>query len=109
MRIIKIITKATFVFFVAFAAYFLLWPTEIEPVAWDAPRDEGYTGPFTPNDRLAEIEVLPLGSTNGPEDVVALPLTDDKNSSAVRNNRCILKNMNIVRNIVSNGPLRGTC
>ena len=26
--------------------YFLVWPVPIDPVAWEAPSNPGYTGPF---------------------------------------------------------------
>ncbi len=47
--------------------YLLLWPVPIEPVAWQAPPNPGYTGPFTPNDRLKGVETLPIGVDHGPE------------------------------------------
>jgi sugar lactone lactonase YvrE len=50
-------------------AYLLLWPVPIEPHAWEAPPDPGYTGPFATNDRLSGMEVLPIGEHRGPEDV----------------------------------------
>lgn len=56
---------------VLLAAYFLLWPTSVDPVAWDAPKSAGYTGDFEPNDRLAGLEIIAIGDSNGPEDVIA--------------------------------------
>jgi len=53
----------------AIVLYFLLWPVPIEPVAWTAPPNPGYTGPFEPNDRLKGIESLPVGDNHGPEAV----------------------------------------
>jgi len=38
-------------------------------VAWTAPPNPGYTGPFEPNDRLKGIESLPVGDNHGPEAV----------------------------------------
>jgi DNA-binding beta-propeller fold protein YncE len=49
--------------------YLITWPSPIDPVAWDAPPDPGYTGPFAANTRLAGIEKLPLKDTHGPEDI----------------------------------------
>jgi sugar lactone lactonase YvrE len=49
--------------------YLLFWPVPIEPEAWTAPPNPGYTGPFAVNDRLAGIEKLPLGGAHGPEDI----------------------------------------
>lgn len=51
------------------AAYLLLWPVPVDPVAWQAPVHPGYDGPWSPNTRLQGIERLPLGPFSGPEDV----------------------------------------
>jgi sugar lactone lactonase YvrE len=50
-------------------AYLLAWPVPITPVAWKAPADPGFTGPFAVNRRLSGLQRLPLGSFTGPEDV----------------------------------------
>ncbi len=50
-------------------AYLLLWPVTIEPRAWNAPRDRGYVGAFTPNQRLQEVERHVLPNSVGPEDI----------------------------------------
>lgn len=62
---------ATTLLFVVAAVilYLLFWPVPIEPVAWTAPPDPGYTGPFEPNDRLKAIETLSVGDNHGPEAV----------------------------------------
>jgi sugar lactone lactonase YvrE len=57
----------------ALAAYLLLWPVPIAPVAWEAPEDRGYLGPFEPNADLADLTQIDMGTYHGPEDVVALP------------------------------------
>ncbi len=49
--------------------YLLAWPVPIDPVAWTAPPNPGYTGVFEVNTRLAGIEKLPLNGTHGPEDI----------------------------------------
>jgi sugar lactone lactonase YvrE len=49
--------------------YFLLWPVPVEPVAWQAPPNPGYTGPFARNERLRAMELLSIADTHGPEDV----------------------------------------
>jgi len=49
--------------------YFVAWPVPIEPVAWKAPPNPGYTGPFARNERLKGIELLNIGTHHGPEDV----------------------------------------
>lgn len=49
--------------------YFVTWPVPIEPRAWQAPPDPGYTGKFAPNDRLKAMELLPIANCHGPEAV----------------------------------------
>ncbi len=49
--------------------YFLTWPVPVDPVAWEAPPNPGYTGPFEPNTRLKGMETLPMGDYHGPEDI----------------------------------------
>ena len=51
------------------AVYFLFWPVPVSPVAWQAPPDPGYVGPFTRNERLKGLETLPIGDNHGPETV----------------------------------------
>lgn len=59
---------------IAASLYLLAWPVPIDPVAWKAPSDPGYTGPYEANQRLASIQILPIGDNQGPEDVA---LDDD--------------------------------
>ncbi len=49
--------------------YFLAWPVPVDPVAWEAPPNPGYTGPFAQNDRLKALETFPIGDNTGPEDI----------------------------------------
>jgi len=49
--------------------YLLTWPVPIDPVAWEAPENPGYTGPFEVNTRLANIETIPIEGAHGPEDI----------------------------------------
>jgi len=49
------------------ALYLMAWPVPVEPVAWQAPRFEGYAGPHAPNTRLAGAETLSLQGLHGPE------------------------------------------
>ncbi len=49
--------------------YFVAWPVPIEPVAWRAPANPGYSGPFAVNQRLKGVEALAIGGAVGPEDV----------------------------------------
>ena len=57
------------VIIIVIVLYFVAWPVPIDPVAWEAPTNPGYTGPFAPNDRLKAIQVLPIGDNHGPEDI----------------------------------------
>lgn len=52
------------------AAYLGLWPVPIEPVSWNAPAAPGYAGPHAVNNRLAGLQVISLGSEEGPEHIV---------------------------------------
>ena len=54
---------------VVLLAYLLLWPVPIEPVAWSAPVNKGYSGSFTVNDELSGLQRLSIGDHHGPEDV----------------------------------------
>ncbi|MDO9109173.1 MAG: SMP-30/gluconolactonase/LRE family protein [Desulfatirhabdiaceae bacterium] len=54
----------------ALAAYLSLWPVPIEPVSWKAPVAPGYAGPHVPNNRLAGLQLISLGSEEGPEHIV---------------------------------------
>lgn len=58
--------------FLILIAYLLFWPVPVDPVAWDAPESQGYTGDFAVNTDLANMERLSIGDTYGPEDVAAL-------------------------------------
>jgi sugar lactone lactonase YvrE len=60
---------ALLIILVLIVLYFLAWPVPIEPVAWKAPPNPGYTGPFAQNELLKAIEFLKIGSNYGPEDV----------------------------------------
>lgn len=57
---------------VALVAYLTLWPTPADPVAWQPPKDAGYTGAHAVNDKLSELQQWPLASgQEGPEFIVA--------------------------------------
>lgn len=51
------------------ALYLALWPVPVDPVAWNAPVDAGFTGPFARNERLRALELLPIGGDHGPETI----------------------------------------
>ena len=55
------------------AAYLLLAPVPIEPVAWSAPTAPGYVGPHAPNTRLADLHSVSIGNESGPEHVALGP------------------------------------
>lgn len=48
-------------------AYLLLAPVPINPVAWEAPVNPGYTGVFAANTRLSAMQLVPIGGDTGPE------------------------------------------
>ena len=50
------------------AAYLLLWPVPVDPVAWSAPVDRGYVDPFSPNDLLRSATGIDRRSFESPED-----------------------------------------
>ncbi|MBW2608467.1 MAG: SMP-30/gluconolactonase/LRE family protein [Deltaproteobacteria bacterium] len=49
--------------------YFVAWPVPVSPVAWEAPLNPGYTGPFAVNNRLKGIETFAIAGNHGPEDI----------------------------------------
>jgi sugar lactone lactonase YvrE len=49
------------------AAYLLLWPVPVEPVAWRAPPAPGYVGVHAVNTRLANLRTIDIGKEAGPE------------------------------------------
>lgn len=53
--------------FLILTTYFMLWPVPIEPVSWDVPDASGYTGPHSPNERLAGLQLITLNDDTGPE------------------------------------------
>ncbi len=54
----------------ALVAYLGFWPVPIAPVSWNAPTAPGYAGVHAPNNRLAGLQSIVLGSEEGPEHVV---------------------------------------
>ena len=49
--------------------YLLVWPVEIDPIAWDSPIPPAMEGSFAKNDFLKDVEILGLNDGIGPEDV----------------------------------------
>ena len=54
---------------IVLVVYLLVWPVPVRPVAWQAPVAPGYVGPFARNDRLKNLEMLPIGDNQGAETV----------------------------------------
>ena len=71
------------------AAYLGLWPVPVQPLAWQAPPQPGYTGAHAPNTRLAGLTLITLGAESGPEHVV---VHGDKLYAAVASGRVLRMN-----------------
>ncbi|WP_096333885.1 SMP-30/gluconolactonase/LRE family protein [Nannocystis exedens] len=52
-----------------FAAYLVVTPAPIDPVAWEPPPVPEMTGPLAPNERMVGATLLAAGKIDGPEDV----------------------------------------
>lgn len=57
----------------ALVAYLALWPVPIRPVSWAAPAAPGYVGVHAVNQRLAGLQIIDLGTEEGPEHVAFGP------------------------------------
>ena len=66
---IKRILWSLFLIIIVIIIYFLAWPVSIDPVAWEAPPNLGYTGSFAVNERLKGIETFSIADNHGPEDI----------------------------------------
>jgi sugar lactone lactonase YvrE len=64
---------AAAVLLLAAIAYLLLAPVPVQPVAWNAPEDPGYSGPHSQNNRLASLQHLAIGGETGPESIALGP------------------------------------
>lgn len=56
---------------VLLALYLALWPVPIDPVAWQAPVNQGLVDPFAADARLRHARGIDLGEFEGPEDLAA--------------------------------------
>jgi len=65
----KFVLPAAALFLALIGAYLLLWPVPIDPVAWDAPVNQGLIDPFEENKQLEPLRAIDLGEHDGPEDV----------------------------------------
>jgi len=54
------------------SGYLGLMPVPIDPIAWEPPQDAGHVGDFAPNTELANLELISVGKSVGPEDVTIL-------------------------------------
>ena len=55
------------------AAYLLLWPVPITPIAFSLPPALGYAGPYATNTRLANLKIIDLHGEVGPEHIAFGP------------------------------------
>lgn len=55
------------------ALYLVMWPVPVEPVAWQAPVDEGLAGAHSANRLLSSVTSIDLGDYAGPEDAALGP------------------------------------
>ena len=58
----------SFSVFAILFGYLLFWPVEVDPIAWAAPSDQGYTGQFAQNQHLSQLQRIELTNAHGPED-----------------------------------------
>jgi len=65
----KRILWSLLVIIIVIILYLLVWPVPIDPVAWEAPPNPGYTGSFAVNERFKGIETFPIADNHGPEDI----------------------------------------
>ncbi len=57
---------------IALVAYLLFWPVPVQPAAWQAPIDAGYTGVHAVNTKLAKLQSWPLQpGQDGPEHIAS--------------------------------------
>lgn len=54
---------------VLLTGYLCLWPVPVDPVAWQAPKNPGYTGEFAQNQQLSQVNRIELTNSVGPEDL----------------------------------------
>lgn len=68
-KMLKKIYRTLLIITTFMVLYFVAWPVPIDPVAWKSPPNPGYRGAFESNERLKEIELLPIGDNHGPEGI----------------------------------------
>ncbi len=62
------IKKSALAVFSLLLIYLMVWPVAIEPVAWQSPENNGYTGRFSQNQQLSQLHRIELNGDVGPED-----------------------------------------
>ncbi len=72
----QVLKKSTASIILVLAGYLVFWPVEVDPVAWQAPENLGYSGDFEKNQQLSQINRIELEGDIGPED---LALSNDGN------------------------------
>ncbi|MBK0329090.1 strictosidine synthase family protein [Rhodobacteraceae bacterium F11138] len=65
----RTIRRFSFILVCALLAYLLFWPVPLDPVAWSAPANAGYVGPYAANHKLAGLKRHDLMGHHGPEDL----------------------------------------
>lgn len=63
------IKRLTLTLLLVLIAYLLFWPVPVNPIAWQAPVDKGYSGDFATNSKLANLEHISIDGDYGPEDL----------------------------------------
>lgn len=66
----KKILGALVVILLLLVAYLTLWPVPVDPVQWIPPESQGYVGAHAKNTKLADLQIIPLGKEEGPEQIV---------------------------------------
>lgn len=65
----QVLKKSTASIILVLAGYLVFWPVEVDPVAWQAPENLGYSGDFEKNQQLSQINRIELKGDIGPEDL----------------------------------------
>lgn len=53
--------------------YLVLWPVDIDPAIWLPPKDHGFVGSFSVNEKLTDSKRITLPRGRGPEDIAVGP------------------------------------
>jgi sugar lactone lactonase YvrE len=63
----------TTILLLGMGAWLTLAPVPVDPVAWRAPPNPGFTGPYAANTRLASLSMIDLDGAVGPEHIAMGP------------------------------------